>query len=227
MTFQIPAMDPQPRLTSQEQVYVQLRHAIMVGAIPTGTSLTIRGLADQLNLSPTPIREALRRLTSEGAIQALDNRRMRVPDMNAGRFDDLIATRITLECHAASRALPYVSDVIIGKMSKIDTEMDDALTVHDYDKLTVLNHSFHSELYCANPDQTAMPLVESIWLQLGPFQREAILEVEAFYQIDRHKEILSALRSRDGAGLVDAVRKDIEDGVASAGRSLIAARHAA
>lgn len=227
MTFEIPELAPLPLLTSQEQVYARLRHAIMIGAIPPGTSLTMRGLADQLDLSPTPIREALRRLTSENAIQAQDNRRMLVPVMTSGRFDDLIATRTALECHAARRALPFVSDVIVVQMRTIDTEMDVALVARDYDRLTVLNHDFHATLYCANPDQTAMPLVESIWLQLGPFQREVIAALDTFYQVDRHKEILAALEVRNEAALIAAIEKDIEDGVASAGRNAIAARAAA
>lgn len=199
----------------------------MVGAIPTGASLTMRGLAEQLNLSPTPIREALRRLNSESAIVSQDNRRMLIPHMTAGRFEDLIATRITLECHAALRALPYVSGVLIDQMRATDTAMDRALDTKDYDVLTALNHDFHSILYRANPDHISMPLVESIWLQLGPFQREVISEMGAFYQIDRHKEILSALDDRDADALSAAIQKDIEDGVAAAGRDAIALRDSA
>ncbi|WP_380058162.1 GntR family transcriptional regulator [Falsihalocynthiibacter sp. SS001] len=224
MSYSIPEIDNEGDLTSQEYVYARLRSAIMMGAIPTGASLTMRGLAEQLDFSPTPIREALRRLNSESAIVAQDNRRMLIPPMTEGRFEDLVATRITLECHAAARALPYVSGVLIDEMRAIDTAMDEALASHNYDTLTALNHDFHHRLYCANPDQISMPLVESIWLQLGPFQREVISELGSFYQIDRHKEILTALDNRDEDALVAAIRKDIEDGVAAAGRDAIQAR---
>lgn len=224
MNYTIPKIENSADLTSQEYVYARLRNAIMVGAIPTGASLTMRGLADQLDLSPTPIREALRRLNSESAIVSQDNRRMFIPHMTEGRFEDLIATRITLECHAALRALPFVSDKLIEEMRAIDTRMDNALERRDYDVLTALNHDFHNCLYCANPDHISMPLVESIWLQLGPFQREVISELGAFYEIDRHKEILVALGNRDADALSAAIQKDIEDGVAAAGRDAIALR---
>lgn len=224
MNYNIPEINNSKDSTSQEYAYLRLRNAIMVGAIATGASLTMRGLAEQLGLSPTPIREALRRLNSESAIALQDNRRMLIPPMTKGRFEDLIATRITLECHAALRALPYVSDVLIEKMRDTDTAMDRALEQHDYDVLTALNHEFHSILYRANPDQISMPLVESLWLQLGPFQREVISELGAFYQIDRHKQILSALDARDAEALSAAIQKDIEDGVAAAGRDAIAIR---
>lgn len=226
MNFTIPDITNSEDLTSQEYVYARLRSAIMVGAIPTGATLTMRGLAEQLSLSPTPIREALRRLNSESAIVAQDNRRMVIPFMTEGRFEDLVATRITLECHAALRALPYVSAMLIEQMRIIDTDMDTALERKDYDTLTALNHDFHTCLYRANPDHISMPLVESIWLQLGPFQREVISELGAFYEIDRHKEILTALDNRNAEALSDAIQKDIEDGVAAAGRRAIALREA-
>ncbi|KIO47727.1 GntR family transcriptional regulator, partial [Nitrosospira sp. NpAV] len=77
--------------------------------------LTMRGLADCLGLSPTPVREAVRRLSSEHAIQIKDNRRMTVPLMTLDRFEELVALRVAIEVHTAKRALPYMSDVIIEK----------------------------------------------------------------------------------------------------------------
>ena len=217
LRFTIPELNPELNnengLTSQEYVYTRLRNAIMVGAIPTGTSLTIRGLAQALGLSPTPIREALRRLNSESAVALQDNRRLIIPEMTAGRFEDLVATRTLLECHAAERALPYVSGVLTEEMLAIDLEMDGAIPDLDYDRLTRLNQAFHRKLYCANPHHSVLPLIESIWLQLGPFHREMIKDVRKFYVVDHHKTIRAALDSQDAQALRDAIEQDIRDGV--------------
>ena len=223
MRLEIPEIETSAQLTSQEYVYARLRNAIMVGAIPTGTSLTMRGVAEQLGLSPTPIREALRRLSSEQAITPQDNRRMLVPEMTAGRFEDLVATRTVLERHAAERALPYVSGVRVQDLRAIDDKMDEAIAAQDYDRLTRLNQDFHRKLYQANPDLVAMPLIESIWLQLGPFHRELIKNVSDFYVVDHHKAILNALDERNAEALVTAIEGDIQDGVVAAGRAKIAA----
>src|SRR5699024_8428403 len=120
----IPDIPEIPGATTQEYVYERLRNAIMLGAIKPGTSLTMRGLADRLGLSPTPVREAVRRLSSEHAIQIKDNRRMTVPLMTPSRFEELVALRIAVEIHTAKRALPYVSDIIIERMTEIDARMD-------------------------------------------------------------------------------------------------------
>ena len=60
-----------------------------------------------------------------------------------------------------------------------------------------------------------MPLIESLWLQLGPFSRIAIDKLEKVYLVDRHHEAIAALKKRDGFGLKRAIEADIRDGIAS------------
>lgn len=223
----IPDIPEQSGVTTQEYVYQRLRNAIMLGAIEPGTLLTMRGLAERLDLSPTPIREAVRRLSSENAIQVMDNRRMSVPVMTSARFEELVALRTSIEVHAAKRALPYISDIVIKNLTEIDARMDKFVSEGELDQLTLLNQAFHRILYTTNPDQVTMPVVESIWLQLGPFQRQVITRVKEYYEIDRHKEILSALTTRDAGALHEAITNDIRDGVVKSGRSLFAKTDAA
>ncbi|MEB8388552.1 GntR family transcriptional regulator [Rhodobacteraceae bacterium KMM 6894] len=217
----IPEIPETSAATTQDHVYLRLRNAIMLGAIQPGTSLTMRGLAERLNLSPTPIREAVRRLSSENAIQVMDNRRMTVPLMTPERFEELVALRVAVEGHTAMRALPYMSDIVIEKLTEMDDLMDRAALDRQLDDLTLWNQAFHRTLYTVNPAQAAMPVVESIWLQLGPFQRQVITRLTEYYQIDRHKEILAALTARDADALREAITNDILDGVLKSGRSLL------
>lgn len=207
--------------TNQEYVYHRLHNAIMVGAIPPATSLTFRGLAASLGLSPTPIREAIRRLSSEHAVETLGNRRLVIPKMTKGRFEELCLLRLQLETHAAKRSLPYVSDIVIDEMRVIDDEMDDAIKNKDFNRLIRLNYQFHTTLYALNPDQVVMPLIQSVWLQLGPFQRQVIEGLKDYYFVDRHKEILAALRLRDADALVGGIERDIHDGTVRSGRVLL------
>lgn len=219
--LRLPEIEKSDAMTTQDYVYRRLHNAIMVGAIPPATSLTFRGLAASLDLSPTPVREAIRRLSSEHAVEVQGNRRLVIPEMTAGRFEELVQLRIALEVHAAERSLPYVSDIVIEKMKALDDEMDQMVKDKSFDRLTCLNYEFHSILYTLNPDQAVMPLIQSVWLQLGPFQRQVVNDLESFYFVDRHKEILTALRSRDLAALVVGIESDIRDGMAREGRRLL------
>lgn len=223
-SIEIPQLANVESATTQEVVYQRLRNAIMLGAIPPGTALTMRGLAETLQVSPTPIREAMRRLSSENAVLVKTNRRFQIPVMEASRFQDLIETRVTLELHAGRRAMPHISAVIIDELTEIDDAMDQSIGEDNYDNLTRLNLKFHRRLYSANPHHSTLPLIESIWLQLGPFQRQAVTALRDFYLIDRHKEILNALSHRDEAALQAAIASDIEDGIGAAGRTVLSAQ---
>lgn len=212
--IEIPELENQEGLTAQALIYQRLRHALMIGSIPPGVALTIRGLSETLNVSPTPIRESLRRLSAEGALQVLDNRRVITPDMTLERFDSLIALREVLECHAAETALPYINERQIDELERIDDAMDVHIAHNDHEQIVVHNQKFHALLYKANPHQVVMPAIESIWLQLGPYSRVALSELSVRYKIDHHKLALQALRQRDEAAILAALQQDIHDGSA-------------
>ncbi len=80
--------------TTQEWAYRALRYVIMSGQITPGRALTIRGLAADMDVSAMPIREALRRLTSEGALELKSNRRIMVPKLTPARLAELLELRV-------------------------------------------------------------------------------------------------------------------------------------
>ncbi len=215
------AMNRPEGMTTHEFAHRRLRQAIMVGAIPPGVALTIRGIAAAAETSPTPVREALRRLSSEGALQVLDNRRIVVPKMTVERFGELIALRTLLEQHAARQAVAHITERQIDQIAEIDSEIDTAIRAGEKETALLLNQQFHRLIYTANPEAMAMPMVESVWLQLGPFLGIAMQHVEELYVIDRHQEIIDALRKRDAEALADAIAADIREGIGGFGRQAI------
>ena len=202
-------------LKTHQWVYQLLRSNLLCGRIEPGKPLTIRGLAEILQVSPMPVREALHRLACEGAVEVKNNRRVIVPSMTAEKFSELSELRILLETHAAEGALPYIKQQDIEVLEQIDAKIDAAVEHNDVDNISLHNQAFHRHLYCANPFQIAVPLIESLWLQLGPFSRIAISKLEKVYLVDRHVEALEALRQRNLFGLRRAIEADIRDGIAS------------
>jgi DNA-binding GntR family transcriptional regulator len=200
-------------LTSQEYAYQRLRQALMFGAVAPGRAITIRDLAEALAVSATPVREALRRLSSEHALLVLRNRRIRVPDISAARVEELVSLRCALEVYAAKRALPYVNNVLIDALARIDERLDEAIANDRWESMVMLNQRFHAGIYTANPNQVLMPMIESLWLQLGPFMGLAARYQKDLYRVDRHQETLEALRRRDSLTLGMAIEADIRDAV--------------
>ncbi len=196
-----------------EWVYQTLRTSIMCGEIRPGVALTIRGLAEKLDVSSMPVREALRRLASESAVDITDSRRVIVPLISPDKFKELYSLRILLETHAAELALPYISEKQVEHLIMLDKEVDASYSDGDIVSGSLANQAFHRYIYKQNPVQVCMPMIESLWLQLGPFARVALSKIEKYYEYDRHQEALEAIQQRDSFALRRAIEADIRDGL--------------
>jgi DNA-binding GntR family transcriptional regulator len=208
-------------------VFGALRAAIMTGHFPPGHAVTIRGLAERMGVGVMPIRDALRRLVAERALELLDNRRVRVPSMTTERFDELLAARIALETEAATRALPLIDAARLRRLRSIDDAINNATAEGAPDRVVEQNFHFHLTLYTARPGSIFVPLIESVWLQTGPFMRAALEDLPRHYTIDRHAEALAAIETRHQAALRIAIEADIRDGISHLGRAGLLARERA
>ena len=90
-------LSPVGRETLQDRVYAELRRSLMNGMFDAGQMLRIQDLAEILQTSTMPVREALGRLVSEQALEALPNRSVRVPVITLERLDDLARARCLIE----------------------------------------------------------------------------------------------------------------------------------
>lgn len=202
-----------PNVTMQESVYRALRQAILSGKFVPGRSVTLRGVAGMLDVSVTPVREALRQLVAERALEALDNRRVQVPHMDQARLEEICTARICLETQAAVRAMPFVDTPRIDRLWRLNTEIDEAIDQGDIEGYLQRHYDFHFMLYGAAPSRVLIRLVESVWLQFSPFLSHAINHVETDYLKDRHAEALRALEVRDPEALRFAIEADIREGL--------------
>jgi DNA-binding GntR family transcriptional regulator len=211
--LRLPALRQRDGETTGEFVHRRLRHAIMTGRFPPGVAVTIRGLAALLGTSSMPVREAMRRLVAERALNLLDNRRARVPDMTRDRFRALIDARILLESAAAIRAMPHVDAAQLADLQRLDQTVGEVLVRSDIERTIETNLAFHRRLYSLAPDDALTPLIESIWLQIGPFMRAALQEAPAFYRAEHHAGALAAIAARDAQALARAIEADVREGI--------------
>lgn len=212
---------PPQELPVHEQVYRQIRHAIISGRIIPGRGVTLRGLAQELGVSPMPVREAIKRLAAERALEIGANRRVYVPRMTQLKFSELIAARALLEPEAAARALPHMDTGRVDELARIDAAIDVSLVSGDVDNYVRNNYAFHFTLYRAGASDVLVPLIESLWLQFGPFMRTVYGRLGTSTLIDQHEAAIAALRARDEARLRAAIRADILDGMDMIGKSLL------
>jgi DNA-binding GntR family transcriptional regulator len=215
--IQITLTERDDSVTITQWVYETLRGAVMNGQILPGRALTIRELAALLDVSPMPIREALRQLSAESALEIQGNRRVMVPTMTAMKFTELCEARIAIESHAAARALPYIDATRLAELHSLDRLIDHAQEDGNLEQISILNQNLHRLLYTSKPHHITLPLIESLWLQLGPFMRLATSKLEEHYVIDRHNEAMLAIEKQDAFALQLAITADIREGIAFAG----------
>lgn len=198
---------------AQEWVYRALRFAIMSGQLQPSQALTIRQIAGILDVSAMPVREALKRLTTEGALTIKANRRIIVPTLVPARLAELIELRVELESFAAIRAMPYIDENHILNLELLNSQQNKAFEDRDFHGIIHGNQMFHRTLYTAHPHPVTMPMIEQLWLQIGPLHRLSIAKLPDHYTHDRHCDIIHSLRHHNPFGLKSAIEADIRESI--------------
>lgn len=204
---------PVERRTVQQRVYDELRRLLIEGQFEAGEPLRIQTVAARLETSTMPVRDALGRLVSERALEALPNRSVRVPLATRERLDDVAAARSLVEGEAIRLAVPRLSGEEIGFLREI-TEAYDATMASggDHGHRAAYNHAFHFGIYRACGSTVLLPIIESLWLQSGPFIRASANIYDGgdgLSATHHHWHILAALEKADADGAVEALRRDI------------------
>ncbi|MBL8545439.1 MAG: GntR family transcriptional regulator [Hyphomonadaceae bacterium] len=208
-------------------VYAELRKRIVTGHISPAHELSTRGLAGELGVSQTPVRDALSRLSAEGAVSIRSKRRVRVPEMTSERFDDLLRCRLLLEPEAAALALPLLKPADMERLREMEAKLSAAIAQGDAAGYMQSNYDFHFTLYRVQPQKTLTQLIETLWLQFGPYMRVVFGRVSGAKLNDSHQHALDAIKAGDVAALRKAIADDIADGMGLLGRTGLTANDSA
>lgn len=200
-------------VTTHETVYRRLRERILFGGFLPGGSVTLRGLAEELGVSPMPVRDAVRRLIAERALVMQDNRRVLVAPMTREKFEQVLFARSALESELSARALTRMRRSDIDTIERIDNSIDKAMVEGDVSGYVRANYEFHFTIYGLAEADMLLALVESVWLQFGPFMRMAYGRFGTSALEDQHEVAIAAMRRKDEFALRKAIVADIEQGM--------------
>jgi DNA-binding GntR family transcriptional regulator len=214
------AADPS---TMHEKVYRTMHEALIVGRFTPGKGISLRSLAAALNVGVMPVREAIRRLAAEHALEVRDNRRVYVPSMTRPRFEELMRARMLLEPECALRALPRIDTKRLAMIRAHDQAMNDSYATGNAELYMAANYRFHFGIYDAAGSEVMVPLLESLWVRFGPFLRMVYGIVGTAELTDKHELAIDAIRRGDGAALKAAIEADIADGMHLLGSTMFKA----
>lgn len=212
-----PALKPiGSRRTMAGEVYSQLRAALMEGVFETGQSFAISDLAQRFGTSNTPVREALRRLTDEGALVEGKWNSAILPPLSAAAHDDLCKARMVIEGGAAELAAAAITTDELAELRDISANHQSALLDGRVEDMLAGNKDFHFTVYRAARNPILLEQIENLWLRSGPYTRflsekmRGILKADVTLSYARsHDHIVAALEARDGTAARAAMMADI------------------
>ncbi|MFE3837152.1 GntR family transcriptional regulator [Pseudogemmobacter sonorensis] len=205
--------DDSRKIPSHELTYARLRDMVLFGHLAPGQPVTIQGLTAELGAGMTPVREAIRRLTAEGALSPQGNRRVAVPPMTLAALDQVGFARLAIEPELARRACPMLTPERIAALEVIDERVTRAMEAGDLPGYLGANHDFHFTLYDLAGAPVLSDLARSLWLRAGPSLREVMGRFGPAGLPDLHHEALAAMRAGDAPALAAAVARDIAQGL--------------
>jgi DNA-binding GntR family transcriptional regulator len=191
-------------LSKTDMVVAMIRELIITGELAGGKQLRQRDLAARFQVSQTPVREAMRRLESEGLVVGDTHRGFTVVESDAGSTEENFQIRAVLESLAASLAAPKIDDGGIDRLRELNGEM--RKLAEDDPRYPGLNRDFHFLLYEYAHSPLLLSLMRLLWQALHGGPRVARTHEESTRQ---HDEIIEALRRGDAEAASTATYQHI------------------
>src|ERR1700730_10012849 len=201
--------------TDNVGAYASLKQAVLSGGFKPGEAVTLRALTKRLAIGDTPVREAVKRLISEGAFEGPPNRSARVPLLDRREIQQILDLRILLESNAAALAAQNITLHQIGQLREMHKAMGTAVVVDDSIAYGKYNMAFHFEIYRIADNKTLATLIEALWLRMAPFvsRTRSLITGDAgqawAVACGSHEVLLTALPFRVAEAALSAMRADL------------------
>lgn len=197
--------------TKEHQVAELLRERIIAGTFMRGQRLKQAEIAKMLNLSITPVREALRLLEAEGYVVVSSHRGAVVAPFHLDQVDELFGLRLTLEGKLAAAAAQRLTTPQLDAIVRLDADMQDATRRGDREGIRGGNFRFHFQLYGLAGLPHTLEFVRVLWAKY-PFDLLCAIAGRLPLVIDEHARILDSLRQRDARAAQRAMQAHITSG---------------
>ena len=184
--------------TKNVAVYEELRQDIIDGKLKPGQKIIMSEIAKKYGLSEIPVREAVRRLESDGFVNFTPHVGAVVTEIDEKEFIEIYLIRIELEALATRLAVPYVSDKDVEYLTRINQEMETAIEKKSYEKLGNLNRKFHLRIYQSAPYPHLNNMLKDLWEKAERTQSVfAYVPERAEASVKEHINIINALKKKD------------------------------
>ncbi|MCB5906126.1 GntR family transcriptional regulator [Streptomyces pinistramenti] len=187
--------------SAAQRAYVEIAERMAAGDLEPGAWLREESLAASIGISRTPVREALRRLASEGLVRFEANRGAQVVAWDRSKIAEIYGLRAAVEGYVAAVAAQNISDEALGRL---EANLDEYIRViadarpDARQHAAELNNEFHALVLASTANESLVSLLHGV---LGlPLVRRTFLrysERDLARSVEHHRELIEALRRRD------------------------------
>ena len=200
-----------PKKSLREETYHDLRRAIIGGDLRPGQQLSEPQLADQFQISRSPIREALGRLEQDGFVSRRVNGRIYVAPLEITELQQLYVIRANLEGLATRLAASHLSTADLNEMAGHLREMRDLAENGDVDGSLDYGGRFHGVIINAAHNMPLAEIIAGLRLRISRFRTYIASTRRHEVRIGEHQEILDALYDRDPNRAEESMIRHIEN----------------
>lgn len=192
------------------QIAQRLRTLIATDELKPGERLRERTLAERLDVSRTPLREALKELASDGLVVVLPKRGAVVADLGAAEIAEKLDVLGVIEAFGGEAACRMASGEEIAEIRALHHEMQAAYERRDRMNYFRLNQAIHTSIIAAAKNATLREVHERLNRQLYRYRFQGSVTSETWHTaIDEHEVIIRLLTARDGAKLGEFLRRHV------------------
>ena len=179
----------------REVVFENIRKAIIEGVLKPGERLMEIQLSEQLGVSRTPVREAIRMLELEGLVVMLPRKGAYVANISKKDLMDILEVRVGLEGLAAYCATDRMTKDHIKKLETISQELEEAVYKNDVGTMLAKDEEFHTLIFEATGNKRLISMMINIWETVYRFRLMYMSDYSSAVNIvDEHKKIIEAFK---------------------------------
>lgn len=207
--FSVPHKTARTRVTAHEFVRETLREGILDGSIPCGTRLVQAELAEQLSVSTTPVREALRDLAAEGIVELDAHRGGTVHRISNAELQEIYELRLLLETVAMQKAAARISPEQLARVGAVLEQMQEAPPTANW---VMLNRDFHMTIYEAAGSGRLLAILRTLldtsvmYVSMAVKSRPTVRDKAT----RDHERIFEALARHDVDAAAEAISEHLE-----------------
>ena len=202
--------EKQPRESNRDYALRVIRENIINLELKPGSMLSEQDIADELNLSRTPVHEALQELSSTKIIEILPQRGSHVSLIDMNLVDEAIFMRATIESAITQKACEMATENDLQELEENLNLQEFYLQKNNHEKIMELDNAFHKMMYKITERMQCYYMIRVMNIHYDRIRELNLRSFNPERIIKEHKEIFECLKNRDGEKARDAILKHLE-----------------